>query len=113
MGNRPQRDASVAYNEGAVWEYGWLIEFTEEGSSNSGSVESERTNIFVAIINKEIDLILNQYYLQARDPKVGAYCVRMEEPLCCRSGRTIALGLVQSERRRDRDLGQCLWAVDG
>jgi hypothetical protein len=65
----------VAYNEGAVWEYGWLIEFTEEGSSNSGSVESERTNIFVVIINKEIDLILNQYYLQARDPKVGAYCV--------------------------------------
>jgi len=68
-------DAGVAYNEGAVREYGWLIEFTEEGSSNCGSVEPERTTFFVAVGNKEIDLILNQYYLQARDPKVGAYCV--------------------------------------
>jgi hypothetical protein len=65
----------VAYNEGAVWEYRWLIEFTEEGSSNGGSVESEITTFFIAIGNKEIDLILNQYYLQAKDIKVGAYCV--------------------------------------
>jgi len=39
--------------------------------------------------------------------------MRMEEPLYCRSGRTIALELVRLERQRDRDLGQYLWAVDG
>jgi len=39
--------------------------------------------------------------------------MRMEELLYCRSGRTIALELVQLERQRDRDLGQYLSAVDG
>jgi len=50
------------YNERAVREYRGLAKFAEKGSSDSGSIDSEKTTLS-GVCNKEMDLLLDQQML--------------------------------------------------
>jgi hypothetical protein len=60
--NIRSRDTGVLYNEGAVREYGGLVKFAEKGSSDSGSIDSEKTTL-TGVCDEEMDLLLDQQML--------------------------------------------------
>jgi hypothetical protein len=48
------------YNEGAIGEYRGLIKFAKKGSSDSSSIDSNKTSfIFTMVRDKEVDLLLD------------------------------------------------------